>query len=1147
MADLSTEIFVGGIRLKTIKPALDSNSATAPVKSNTTTAGFWSTPPRSPDTTIRDVFEVRLQSSQPINVINVELARFPHEAHFFLQNLAGQWQEILRSNGSPIVITNLDALPGTIYPMSAGQEGHPQHYGAGHWVQHDFDIKPVQASVIRIVLVRLITQAGPVDQHGNQVDYSLGVRNFSVGYRIQNRADVPYTPRSPILLNDRTSFASTTDILGSSVALSLRETGASNLLTSGVWRSEVQPLTDAVVSLYVDARDLYGQAQTVDRIFLDPLTSGVRMNLYSTSDSPVRDLYASSDRIVPTADVLGTHAVLSDGDGLLFPLTPSFLDIGNSAVQFDVLQPFWLGMVLQPQFASSDTTPRVFFDNGVLQIGWSGTSFFSRLYGLTVMTVSPGIFSTNQRYGIAVDFDGNTLRLYTQDTPVASGHLSSGSPSTLAAVIGAGLKPFIRIGGDANDVTVTSAIRLKSLILKAQSPQGQQVYDTYFADPTGFAVDPTGTPRAITTGSAILRYDPFFATGAPLAPYGFVGGGVLDYETCRWTPVNRDFVLARGYADIPQTTACFFKFEFYRLSATTYDDFANAIVNVRLFPSDIVRTGHAPLRESGNTASGGSPAVQGIASTTYFADQVRLYTTTRAAEPSPDYTPTKALYSTNQTVAERLRLQSIYYSLQPWHPTTDLLRFGQTQQHAYEHRQMSFTGRVGYWVGLSGLAMYRVDYTAATDTSRYVEFFRDTAHIASTTWNLDPDHGLISTPDTDAGVSIVYTTTSKVLASTRKVVGIQFATQQTAPRQLLPDPGFDDVTFAHWKPYGSITLSRDADLAINQVGTMLKIDRKSVDNLWSAIEGSGQVSWDSIEQSDSSPLRPTWAQMQYNGYPSAAGGVTAVETYPMPSQGRVYAAARVYAPRALTSPLFVQVLDAQERVLSEEAVTVPGGQIVEWFATYTIGENPAVIHQSWSEIEATHPTWADMENRGLWDQVDLGSTIYDTDLTVRLVQPEASLDVWYVDDLSLFLNPVVWQFSNDMGRNLFPVWDVRNNPNGMFLFPPSTDLTVGKGLVWQVSSSMSKQHVSALSIRPVYEGEMLGRPYCETIESGGPNAAQIDQYSAVRDDPMWKQWFSPIPESWFYASRQWFNQQSSQQTVSGIIVLPDVVVGTDQI
>lgn len=1140
MADLSHDLFVGGVRLTSIQAALSASAVTSPVQSATTTAGFWSTPPRSPETTVRDVFEVRLQSRQPINVINIELARFPHEAHFFLLDQAGQWQEILLPNGSPVVITNLDALPEIIYPMSAVQTGHPQHYGAGHWVRHTLAIRPVRTSVIRVVLARIATSAGPRDQQGNQVDYSLGVRNFSAGYQIHDLADVPYEPRSSTSLNDRTSFASTTDLLGSSVALSLRETQANNLLTSGVWRSEVQPLASAVVNLYVDARDTYGQPQVVDRFFLNPLTSGVRMNIYSTTETPTRTIATSGDQIVPTVDVLGTQAVLSDGDGLLFPAFPAFLDIANSGVHFDLLQPFWLALVIQPQFASDDVTQRVFFDNGVLLLGWNGTSFYVQMYGLIVTAVSPAIFSPNQRCGLAIDFDGDTLRLYTNDGQLTSGDLAGDAPASIAAVVGAGLAPVIRIGGDVNDPTLTSAIRLRSLVLKAQSPQNPQVYEAYFADPTGFAVDPGGIPQAITTGSAILRYDPIFATGAPLAPYGFVGGSVLDFEACRWTPVNRDYVLARGYADIPQTTASYFKFEFYRLSAVTYDGFTTSIVDVRLFPSDVTRTGQAPLKESGNTASGGSPAAQGIASSTYFADQARLYTTGRTDEPNEDYTPTKALYSTNQSVAERLRLQSIYYSLQPWHPTTHLLRFAHTRRHSYEHRRMAFTGRVGYWVGLSGLSMYRVDYTAAHDTERYVESFRDDVHLASMDWSLDLVHGLIHTPDSVVSAN-TYTTTSKVLASTRKVVGLQFATQQTPPTQILPDPGFDDLGLAHWKPSGAAVLSRDADAVVNQIGTMLKVSKASVDNFWSVVEQRFPT-WDSIEVGGT-----TWAQMQFGGTTVASGGVAAVETYSMPSQGRVYAAARVYAPRALSAPLFVQILDANERVLSEEPVTVPGGQIVEWFTAYTIGENPDFTRLTWDQIESTAPSWTNMEERGLWDQVDLGFTVYDTDLTVRLVQPEATLDTWYVDDLSLFLNPIVWQFSNDAGNTFSRVWDIRNNPHGMFLFPPSSDLSAGKGLVWSVSSSRSRQHVNSLAIRPVYEGEMLGRPYRETIETSGPNVSAIDHYSAVHHDPFWRHRLSPIPESWFYTSRQWFSQQSSnQQPDNGIIVLPDVVVGTDQ-
>jgi hypothetical protein len=89
-------------------------------------------------------------------------------------------------------------------------------------------------------------------------------------------------------------------MLGSPVELSVRENRASDLLQNRMWKCEPQPFSYAVVNLYVDARDAAGNPQVIDRFYLDPITSGVTVNVYHTEDPPTRTTSPPRTRRCPS-------------------------------------------------------------------------------------------------------------------------------------------------------------------------------------------------------------------------------------------------------------------------------------------------------------------------------------------------------------------------------------------------------------------------------------------------------------------------------------------------------------------------------------------------------------------------------------------------------------------------------------------------------------------------------------------------------------------------------------------------------------------------------------------------------------------------------------------------------------------------------
>lgn len=1161
-------LYVGGIPLDSLTQALDRNQEILGAQRSSSYWTFWSTPARSASDQTREVFEVNLNSARKINTFSFELVQFPHRAYAFYQDPKTKaWKPVLTVHNQPLRYTVNSSTPAMIAPLPPGSTEHPQHYGAGHWRHHEVKIKPVTAASFRVVLVRKASDKVPVNPRGKAIPYSLGVRRFSVGYRVAGREDVPRGPRDPVVVTERETFTSTTDMLGSQVAISVRENRASDLLGGHLWRSEPQPIPGAVVNLYVDARDALGDPQVVDRFTLDPLTSGVHLNLYySTQEQdPVHFAAADNPLGFPLTRTAGLSPVRSTPAGLSFPDDVGYLDVDNQAVQFDNRKPFWLGLVLAPQFDSTETTTHPILDTGALRLAWVEGALQASLGDATVLR-DDLTFTINQQVAVVLAFDGTYLSLYTGGVEVTQ--QVRDNPRGKAPATSTGMAAPLRFGGlltgDDGDPG-HGRFRLASAILKAELPPGAEVYETYFADPTGYAVEtefPQDDPH--TADNALLRYDPYWVTGGAdsVNPLGFVGGPGNRYEDLVWTPISRDYKLRKGTLMFPAVSARYFKFEFTSLAPAPYDEYAPITRTVKVHPTANYGLNTTTLTSSGNTAKGGTTASIQASAIPQYADQARLWTNAPSPYEQGSYKPTEAYYSSDPLAGIRLRNRNLYYSLTRWHhEAVAAPRFVDVTQHAYQHIEITHTQRIAYFVGLKQLQMFRVDYTVDDDTDQYLETFADTAHLATTEdgsldsgWLLGPGY-LLSPEDLELGqVSL----TSKVFASRRKVVGLQFATQQTPPVQLLPDPDFTDTALVHWRPYGDTTLTPSEEFSTD-IGTMVRIDRDAEANFWGTIEAR-YGTWDGIEKSDPDPGLPTWDDIESVAGGVPFGGIESAEPVPVSDTGRLYAAARVYAPEALAAPLYVQIVGGDGQVISSESIEVGAGQVAEWYTSYTVGEGGDEVLLTWDQIEdgwptpdndETVPTWDDLEDKGSWNQIDVSAATLTGPVTARIVQADPTTDAFFVDNLSLYDDAIVWEFSNDAGQHWYPVYDIRNDPQGVFAFPTeshaSHDTAAGRSLMWRVSANRGGQQVSSLAIRPWYDSLASSVPHRETIQAGGPNSALIDHYPPIEDDPHWKLWHKPVPEDWWFSFRQWvFQQGLSFEPDRTRIVAPDAIVSVDE-
>jgi hypothetical protein len=302
-----------------------------------------------------------------------------------------------------------------------------------------------------------------------------------------------------------------------------------------------------VVNLYADARDVNGNSQVIDRFFIDPVTSGVRANLYYSPDPPPAgaSFQAIENPLVsPLVDVSGAALPYPDDEGLFFANAPGWLDLDSQGPGAVLSSPWWTGIEIMPQFASTDPGTYVIADGGIFQLYYSA--------GTWVVTAAGGVlaswsfpFSVNQALQFVAGFDGAQLFAWI---PSGAAQFAAASPGQSASVAAIRFGAFQQLTAQFPQV-LTGNFRLVNFVLKQEFQDISQM--PYVPDFVSFAsgatsfVAPAAGPGP-TTMNALARFSLAFVLGDTISginPYGFVGGPGSAYASCSWTPVTRDYTL----------------------------------------------------------------------------------------------------------------------------------------------------------------------------------------------------------------------------------------------------------------------------------------------------------------------------------------------------------------------------------------------------------------------------------------------------------------------------------------------------------------------------------------------------------------------------------------------------------------------------
>lgn len=1139
---------------------------------------FWSSEPRPYSDPSNEILTLTFAAPQLINYIAVDLPHFPHQASLACLTADGTWQWIRDTGGTPLQWLVSGSVPAQVNSAAALAAGlNPWHYGAGHWLHQDSMITPVTCTGLILVGVRGLGQVGgifpgqlPTDASGNAAPYPLGARNWDFGYRVRQRSDVPWTPRSPAQPTEYQSFGTSSDVNGTPVQLTLRENRASDLLNGLPWKCAPQPVSSAVVNLYADTRDSSGNAQVIDRFYADPTTSNVNLNLYYTASAPA-SAFQATDNPLGTGIVTVTGSVLpvTDTEGLSLSSSSSSVSVTTQGTGASFGSPWWAGWEIQPQFPGTDGGSYMISDLGFGQLSYSaGAWMFSLGYGNPVASW-PAAHAVNDRLQFAMGWDGAQLSCWSRQAAAITTVPCSGFAPTQAMTFGAPQSaPWGALNGN---------YRLTSFILKLEAPQpdpyegGVPVqWLGWGSDPQGYTAPPGGPPSSSTTDNACTRFDLSFVLGEPgsgQSPYGFNGGLGTAWSSCTWTPVQLSYQLSAGYIQFPPVTAAGFRFEFTGLAPQTYDYYESTPQTAQVFPANApAAAASAPAMSqpgsssvtaalTGPNSPVGQLTVPPSADTGMVINQQLASGSTYTdapAQPQPyapgANLPTEALYATDAVSGSQLAASGgSLFNFQQWQAQPQgAQKQVTTGTQSYQQVSVPQQSRIGYFAGLSSITMYRVDYTATSDTAEYIDTFGDTAGIAPAALDApatgpvipwDWSANLLSVPVSlpPASSAQLY---SPVYNSAHTVTAVQFAAVQSGPVQLLPDPAFTDTALPFVTAIGDALPLTVSSSASSPLGSLVMVQRQPGQVLWSAAMASYPL-WSSF----TSP-QLSWLQLEGNPATSPYGGIAYTGApLQLTAAGRVHIAARVFASAALSAPLYLQLLDGPTgSVIAEEPVTVTPGMPTEWYASFTIGEPQNPLTLSWTQVQAAEPTWGATAG-DTWSQIDISVPALGQSVSWQLVQYGLTSDGWGVDNVSVFEDAIVWEFSNDGGYSWWQAYDINANPSGALVFPLARP-GYGTQLQWRVLGYRPNLTVSSLAIRPWYSIYPRGVPPRISGIPHGPNVQAQDYYTTIGKDPYWQTWSNPVPQDWYWTYQQLLQQSTTYSQLPGIPPSqPDIVLG----
>lgn len=984
----------------------------------------------------------------------------------------------------PLTDRQGDLVRGVLSPASG--------LGGARWIFNDEHFRPVRTTTIEFHFLRRKT-SDTIDLENLNPDlwYPIAVRNTTFSHVTNTWEELPPISDKQITISGPLKYSERLEIEdwcgGKAVDASL----------NSYWKSEPQPVGNAVVPLYFDVRKPDGTSSVLDHMDLMPVTPGPQLNIYTSNDDTEpshwlldRARFPMTVNGEPTFRDPSLPLYEAPDWGYYHEGAAGFMSHLNS---FEPGRPFTAGLVYHYTHQTTGARRCVAMLTG--GTNWLGVFLNGNDWTLEnqdgLLTPIVGI-PIDPSGEVAVLFgwtatDGWWLQVGDTGNPVATQVTAAGGPPDRYDTIYIGNNSTF--GMAANGYVREVFVRLDSR---------HQPFLNGYATESGLLMDCLGPEDRIRPDFNGVFMARFLRNAAART-----GAGHAMFEAKSWVPVFRDYRLSRGRVNIPKTAAKYIKFEFTNLVPQPYTITQPRLTKpTKFFPRDVELWFRAVALQTAKSNS--------INSDRDISQGLKTRVATRLGRSSAEWTDAAqaAADLSNQYIVDLSRRAEFDTAVEDLDfRTTEQRRFYNAGVHRYDERLMAFRAQQAYFVALHDVRFGRHDYTVMEDTPEYTESFGDAEMIASSEMEFDTQRGVLYCTDYE------QQTVTKVFPSISKFRAVQIAVQGSQWESQFSDSQMSLVI-----PEGE-TLPEH----IVSVGARIRDVSNEVTG-----EGAGSVlevrplhdldTYDDLEQpqglTEQQRIDAGWIYDDSLYYDN-------IVAYGISTNRRLYSSVESSGAYDWPNDTYDADYDSYDQSFISRNVRTSG--VARIYLPY--GNRGSYVIRLYSRgrevaVKRFDPGTLPI---GRWVEIEVlyHSQLEDKDFQVEVTQIDNTvIEPFYIDFLAIFQNPMRWEVSNDGGVTWKYATHVINKPDGFISFAnPGTELVV------RITGQRPGAFASGFTIIPWYEES----PLVSRIPID-----YLDNFSANEDDNLRDPSRKPMFKMWpHYYPRRYSLQQYGSVPTSG--------------
>lgn len=527
-----------------------------------------------------------------------------------------------------------------------------------------------------------------------------------------------------------------------------------------------------------------------------------------------------------------------------------------------------------------------------------------------------------------------------------------------------------------------------------------------------------------------------------------VGRNDEAYELKNWVPVYRDFRLRRGTVPLPTIRAKYLKLEFSDLVARPYPMIRSKTRQYLDFPRDI-HGWHSEVADTG----------------------ISQY-------DRADIDVSRMSEGLSAIIHDNTRWD-------PDHPPTGTaMRFDSSGRHAYDRVSVNHDTQQAYFVGLCDIKAYRGDPTFSVDTPKYYETMLDQVIVDGSASNMtwDPEGQVVRAMEQDEFI------VTKILNSPTNVLGVQLAVHASEWESQFNDRQISLFSLGHIERLAGTMYQDVSDLVEGEgAGMVLKLTPGSpglYDEDGTFDEATSyNANYDLTTNFGVNTIGEYGIRTKAGLYQYGIGAEAAYDT------GSPYDAEAPYDSGYLVNTEDIRMAGIARIMLPE---TSNGTYSMRLYA-----EQVVVAEKHWTNLPVRK--WLELELPWFSDNaIDLQIEIAQIDVDVA--------EPYYVDLLSIFQNPIHWQFSTNGGVAWTSIMGGINDPNAIAI-PPAP----GNELMLKATAMRAGAYINSFLLVPWYDES----PSSRRVPVDYLSPLGVSEWSDLRapeHEPMFKLWHRPWPQ-----------------------------------